>query len=155
MDLSTLYSAINASEIESKLIVHHFHYARFRHHIAEYFGRPKTKVIITNPVPPHSSDLINTDTLSRCKPGVRIVNVARGGIVDEEALLAALESGQCGGAGLDVFREEPPTDLRLVQHPAVICSPHLGASTREAQLRVATELAEQICTGVRVCDGVG
>ena len=86
---------------------------------------------------------------------MRIVNVARGGIVDEEALLAALESGHCGGAGLDVFSEEPPTDLRLVQHPAVICTPHLGANTREAQRRVATELAEQICTGVRVGGGSG
>ena len=81
-----------------------------------------------------------------------MVNVARGGIVDEEALLAALESGQCGGAGLDVFSEEPPTDLHLVQHPGVICTPHLGASTHEAQLRVAVELAEQICTAVRVRD---
>ena len=100
------------------------------------------------------ADLINTDTLSRCKRGVRIVNVARGGIVDEEALLAALESGHCGGAGLDVFSEEPPTDLRLVQHPAVICTPHLGANTREAQLRVATELAEQIVSAVRVSGDV-
>ena len=95
------------------------------------------------------------DTLSRCKRGVRVVNVARGGIVDEAALLAALESGQCGGAGLDVFAEEPPTDLRLVRHPAVICTPHLGANTREAQRRVATELAEQICTGVQASTGRG
>uniref|UniRef100_A0A6A7FPY2 D-3-phosphoglycerate dehydrogenase-like n=2 Tax=Hirondellea gigas TaxID=1518452 RepID=A0A6A7FPY2_9CRUS len=82
-----------------------------------------------------------------CKPGVKIINVARGGIVDEAALLVALESGRCGGAGIDVFTSEPPTDLSLCRHPKVVCTPHLGASTIEAQERVALEIAEQIVTG--------
>lgn len=88
--------------------------------------------------------LINFETLSKCKRGVRIVNVARGGIVDENGLLKALESGQCGGAALDVFEEEPPKDFQLIQHEHVIATPHLGANTKEAQKRVAIELAEQI-----------
>ena len=80
-----------------------------------------------------------------CKRGVRLVNVARGGIISEAALLESLKSGQCGGAALDVFEEEPPVDLKLIEHPLVICTPHLGANTREAQKRVAIELAQQIC----------
>lgn len=81
-----------------------------------------------------------------CKKGVRIINVARGGIVDENALLEALQNGQCGGAGLDVFSEEPPKSphiLQLIKHPKVVCTPHLGASTKEAQKNVATEIALQ------------
>ena len=90
------------------------------------------------------TDLINGEVLSICKKGVKLVNVARGGIIDEKALLDSLNAGHCGGAALDVFEEEPPTDLKLIQHPAVICTPHLGANTREAQKRVAVELAQQI-----------
>lgn len=71
------------------------------------------------------------------------MNVARGGIIDEEALYRALESGQCGGAGLDVYIQEPPKDFTLAKHPKVIATPHLGASTTEAQERVAVEIAEQ------------
>ena len=89
-------------------------------------------------------DLINSKVLSVCRRGVKLVNVARGGIIEEKALLDALNSGQCGGAALDVFEEEPPVDLKLIQHPSVICTPHLGANTREAQKRVAIELAQQI-----------
>jgi len=88
--------------------------------------------------------LINSEVLSLCKRGVKLINVARGGIIDETALLDALNSGQCGGVALDVFEEEPPVDLKLIQHPSVICTPHLGANTREAQKRVAIELAQQI-----------
>lgn len=74
------------------------------------------------------------------------MNVARGGIVDEGALLAALKDGRCGGAALDVFEEEPPKGeitLELIKHPLVVATPHLGASTDEAQQRVAVEVAEQ------------
>ncbi|CAF0929931.1 unnamed protein product, partial [Rotaria sordida] len=88
--------------------------------------------------------LINNEILSLCKRGVKLINVARGGIIDEKSLIDGLNSGQCGGAALDVFEQEPPTDLKLLQHPLVICTPHLGASTREAQKRVAIELAQQI-----------
>lgn len=75
-----------------------------------------------------------------------MVNVARGGIVDEQAVLDALESGHCAGAAFDVYPEEPPkseTTRKLVNHPKVVATPHLGASTSEAQVRVAVEVAEQ------------
>jgi D-3-phosphoglycerate dehydrogenase / 2-oxoglutarate reductase len=78
------------------------------------------------------------------KPGVFVVNCARGGIIDEAALLEALDSGKVAGAALDVFVEEPPPpDHPLVKHEKVICTPHLGASTAEAQVKVAIEIAEQ------------
>lgn len=91
--------------------------------------------------------MINDKVFSACKKGVRIVNVARGGIICEKGLLAALQDGRCGGAALDVFEQEPPTNpitLQIIQHPKVIATPHLGASTSEAQIRVAVEIAEQI-----------
>ncbi|XP_044728000.1 D-3-phosphoglycerate dehydrogenase [Chrysoperla carnea] len=103
-------------------------------------------ITIHTPLIPSTRNLINEKVLNVCKPGVKIVNVARGGIIDESALLQALESGKCGGAALDVFEEEPPTSpvtLKLIQHPKVIATPHLGASTAEAQIRVAVEVAEQ------------
>lgn len=93
------------------------------------------------------SDLICQTVFNKCKKGVRIVNVARGGIINESDLLKALESGECGGAALDVFEQEPPKDpitLQLIQHEKVVATPHLGASTTEAQIRVAVEISEQI-----------
>ena len=103
-------------------------------------------ITVHTPLIPQTRNLINTATLAKCKKGVRIVNVARGGIVDEEALLSSLEAGHCGGAALDVFAEEPPKSpatLKLIAHPKVIATPHLGASTAEAQQRVALEIAQQ------------
>ena len=97
---------------------------------------PKTK---------ETTGLLNAATLAKCKRGVLVINAARGGIVDEKALLAALESGQVGGAALDVFATEPPPPGDpLVAHPKVICTPHLGASTEQAQLNVAIQVAEQV-----------
>uniref|UniRef100_A0A1B6KWA9 D-3-phosphoglycerate dehydrogenase n=1 Tax=Graphocephala atropunctata TaxID=36148 RepID=A0A1B6KWA9_9HEMI len=103
-------------------------------------------ITVHTPLIPQTRNLINADVFSKCKRGVRIVNVARGGIVDEAALLDALKDGRCAGAALDVYIEEPPknpTTLELLKHPAVVCTPHLGASTEEAQTRVAVEIAEQ------------
>ncbi|RKY66737.1 MAG: phosphoglycerate dehydrogenase [Candidatus Latescibacterota bacterium] len=88
--------------------------------------------------------MISRRELEACKPGVRIINCARGGIVDEEALLEALESGKVAGAALDVYEEEPPRNRALVEHPKVICTPHLGASTVEAQVNVALQIARQM-----------
>ncbi|MGH8706434.1 MAG: NAD(P)-dependent oxidoreductase [Burkholderiales bacterium] len=85
---------------------------------------------------------IGGEEIARMKDGVLLLNCARGGVVDEDALLHALESGKVRGAALDVFAEEPPRDLRLARHPRVICTPHLGASTREAQARVGMETAQ-------------
>ncbi len=79
------------------------------------------------------------------KEGVIVVNCARGGIVDEDALLSALESGKVAAAALDVYRVTPPgPEHPLVRHPRVICTPHLGASTGEAQLNVSIAVAEQM-----------
>jgi len=97
---------------------------------------PKTK---------ETAGLLGAAGLAKCRPGVLVVNAARGGIVDERALLAALDSGQVGGAALDVFEQEPtPADHPLVRHPKVVCTPHLGASTEQAQLNVAIQVAEQV-----------
>ncbi|XP_034184873.2 hydroxypyruvate reductase [Osmia lignaria lignaria] len=103
-------------------------------------------ITVHTPLIPQTRNLINATTLAKCKKGVRVVNVARGGIVDEQALLDALKSGHCGGAALDVFIEEPPKNpvtLQLIAHPNVVATPHLGASTAEAQERVAVEIAQQ------------
>ncbi|GAB4256071.1 MAG: phosphoglycerate dehydrogenase [Deferrisomatales bacterium] len=89
-------------------------------------------------------NLLDADAFERMKPGAYLVCAARGGIVDEEALLQALESGRIAGAALDVFAQEPPGPTPLVTHPRVVCTPHLGASTVEAQEAVAVEVAGQI-----------
>ncbi|KAM4698457.1 D-3-phosphoglycerate dehydrogenase [Rhinophrynus dorsalis] len=101
-------------------------------------------ITVHTPLLPSTTGLINDAAFSKCKRGVQVINCARGGIIDEAALLRALESGQCGGAGLDVFTEEPPRDRALVDHPLVISLPHLGASTHEAQNRCGEEIALQI-----------
>jgi D-3-phosphoglycerate dehydrogenase / 2-oxoglutarate reductase len=88
--------------------------------------------------------LIGKEALSKVKAGIRIVNAARGELIDDEALLAALESGRVAGAALDVHTEEPPVDKRLSQHPRVLATPHVGASTKEAQERVGTDIAVQV-----------
>lgn len=100
-------------------------------------------ITVHTPLIPQTKNLLCDETFAKCKKGVRVINCARGGIIDEDALLRALQSGQCGGAALDVFLEEPPTSAALVQHPLVTSTPHLGASTVEAQSRVAEEIAEQ------------
>jgi len=88
--------------------------------------------------------LISDEQLNSCKDGVYLINCARGGIIDEAALLRGLESGKVGGAAVDVFEEEPPAMAELVAHERLICTPHLGASTREAQASVALQIAEQV-----------
>ncbi len=88
--------------------------------------------------------MIGAKELAAAKKGIAIINCARGGIVDEAALLGALDSGQVSGAALDVFTSEPPADWTLAKHPKVIATPHLGASTEEAQLNVAIAAAEQM-----------
>jgi D-3-phosphoglycerate dehydrogenase len=88
--------------------------------------------------------LLGKEALARVKPGVRVVNAARGELIDEEALLAALDAGRVAGAALDVHAQEPPKDWRLARHAKVVALPHLGASTREAQERVGTDIAMQV-----------
>lgn len=104
-------------------------------------------ITVHTPLTPETANLLGADNLSKCKRGVRIVNCARGGIVNEAELLNLLESGQVGGAALDVFTSEPPKEhlAPLISHPKLICTPHLGASTEEAQLNVARDIATQMC----------
>lgn len=106
-----------------------------------------TADIITVHVPLNDAtkDLIDKKTLDKCKDGVKIINCARGGIVNEQDLINAMDSGKVSGAAFDVFITEPPDNSnKLLTHPKVICTPHLGASTEEAQEIVAIQIAEQI-----------
>jgi D-3-phosphoglycerate dehydrogenase / 2-oxoglutarate reductase len=106
---------------------------------------PKVDFItIHTPKTRGTTHLISHEQFALMKSGVRLVNCARGGIIDEAALYNAIQSGKVAGAALDVFEQEPPVQLRLVEHPAVLCTPHLGASTEEAQERVAVDIAQQI-----------
>ncbi|GAB2997751.1 phosphoglycerate dehydrogenase [Mycobacterium bourgelatii] len=96
------------------------------------------------PKTPETAGLIDKEALAKTKPGVIIVNAARGGLVDEAALAEAINSGHVRGAGLDVFATEPCTDSPLFDLPQVVVTPHLGASTGEAQDRAGTDVAESV-----------
>ncbi len=99
-------------------------------------------ITIHTPLTKQTENLINRERLAMMKPEARLINCARGGIIDEEALADALESGRIAGAALDVFVDEPPTNERLLKAPNLVATPHLGASTHEAQVRVAMDVAE-------------
>ncbi len=88
--------------------------------------------------------LINAETIAKMKDGVVFINTSRGNNVDEDALLAALDSGKIRAAGLDVYAKEPPTNEALLHHPAVSCTPHIGAATVEAQKRIGAEIVDII-----------
>ena len=96
------------------------------------------------PSTPETYHLFDAARLARCRRGVRLVNTSRGELIDEAALLAALQSAHVAGAGLDVFEQEPPIERALVRHPAVVATPHIAASTAEAQERVGLEAAAAI-----------
>jgi D-3-phosphoglycerate dehydrogenase len=91
-----------------------------------------------------TSNILNAEAIAKMKPGVRVINCARGGLVDEAALAEALKSGHVAGAAFDVFEVEPATDSPLFNLPNVVCTPHLGAATSEAQENVAVQVAEQM-----------
>ncbi|MEZ5331265.1 MAG: phosphoglycerate dehydrogenase [Thermoanaerobaculia bacterium] len=101
-------------------------------------------VTLHTPLTEQTRNLIDAKRLSHMKEGALLVNCGRGGVVDEAALLAALEEDRLGGAALDVFAQEPPTDWTLIRHPRVVCTPHIGAQTAEAQERVATDTARMV-----------
>ncbi|MGE5314967.1 MAG: phosphoglycerate dehydrogenase [Acidobacteriota bacterium] len=130
------YDPVLASDVASKLGVELVD-------LPELYRRSDF-ITVHTPMTEETKGLLNDETLAQCKKGVRIINCARGGIVDEAALLRALESGHVAGAALDVFVKEPPTDHPLLKHPKVIATPHLGASTEEAQEKVAIQIAHQI-----------
>jgi len=96
------------------------------------------------PLTSESRHLLNREAFSKMKDGVYIVCAARGGVIDEDALLEALNSGKVAGAALDVFATEPPGETELVAHPHVIDTPHVGAQTVEAQTRAAHDIAEEV-----------
>jgi D-3-phosphoglycerate dehydrogenase len=101
-------------------------------------------ISLHTPMTDATRGIINAEAFAKMKDGVRIINCARGGLVVEADLLKALESGKCAGAALDVFEVEPAKENPLFNRDDVICSPHLGASTSEAQENVALQIAEQI-----------
>ena len=121
--------------------------------------------VVTLHIPGGSDNkhLVDDKFLAACKDGVFVINAARGGVVHEGALLEALESGKVAGAALDVFEKEPKapafelskTMRQLVAHPNVISTPHLGASTEEAQVKVAHDIAQQLCDGLAGMDWIG
>jgi D-3-phosphoglycerate dehydrogenase len=112
-------------------------------------------VTVHTPLTPETKGLVGKKELGILKKGVRLVNCARGGIYDEEALVEGLKSGQIGGVALDVFATEPCTQHALFGMPGVLCTPHLGASTEEAQTQVAVEgcqlLIDYLTTGAIRC----
>jgi D-3-phosphoglycerate dehydrogenase len=101
-------------------------------------------ITLHTPLTDNTKNIINAEALAAMKKGVRIVNCARGGLVNEAALRAALDSSHVAGAAFDVFTEEPATQNVLFGHPNVVCTPHLGAATSEAQENVALQIAEQM-----------
>jgi D-3-phosphoglycerate dehydrogenase len=101
-------------------------------------------ISVHTPLTKDTKNIINAASIAKMRNGVFIVNCARGGIINEKDLLEALKSGKVAGAALDVFDEEPTKNTELVNHPNVICTPHLGAATDEAQRNVAIAIAEQI-----------
>ncbi|WP_020177639.1 phosphoglycerate dehydrogenase [Methylopila sp. M107] len=101
-------------------------------------------ISLHTPLMEKTKNIIDAEALKKVKKGVRIINCARGGLVDEKALREALDAGQVAGAAFDVFVEEPAEANPLFGHPAVVCTPHLGAATTEAQENVALQVAEQM-----------
>jgi D-3-phosphoglycerate dehydrogenase / 2-oxoglutarate reductase len=101
-------------------------------------------ITLHTPLTAQTKNILSAEALAKTRKGVRIVNCARGGLLDETALRAALDKGHVAGAALDVFEVEPATENQLFGHPNVVCTPHLGAATTEAQEKVALQVAEQI-----------
>ncbi len=101
-------------------------------------------ITLHTPLTDQTRNILSAENLAKTKKGVRIINCARGGLIDEAALKAAMDSGQVAGAALDVFETEPANDSPLFGTPNFICTPHLGASTNEAQVNVALQVAEQM-----------
>ncbi|MFA5126365.1 MAG: hydroxyacid dehydrogenase, partial [archaeon] len=101
------------------------------------------------PLTDKTKKMISDKEFGEMKKGIRILNVARGGVIDENALLKALNEGKVASAGLDVYNEEPPLNKELIMHEKVFCTPHLGASTLEAQENVGIEVAEQIVLALK------
>lgn len=101
------------------------------------------------PLNDKSRGMLSTEQFARMKPGVRVIDAARGGVVDEAALVEALNAGKVAAAGMDVFAAEPPGATGLVVHPRVVCTPHIGAQTVESQARAAEHIAGEIVAALK------
>ncbi len=101
-------------------------------------------ITVHTPLTPETKYILNVEAFKLCKKGVKVINCARGGIIEERALLDAIKSGKVSGAALDVFEKEPPGDNPLLKLREVITTPHLGAATQEAQENVAVEVVRQV-----------
>ncbi|MCK4929349.1 MAG: phosphoglycerate dehydrogenase, partial [Methanosarcinales archaeon] len=101
-------------------------------------------ITVHTPLIKETKNLIDKEQFEKAKPGLRVINCARGGIINEEALAEAVASGKVAGAAVDVFVNEPPTGSPLLEQDNIILTPHLGASTQEAQVNVAVDVADQI-----------
>src|SRR5690606_22090538 len=101
-------------------------------------------ITLHTPLTDKTKDIIDAAAIAQMKKGVVVINCARGGLIVEDELAAAIRAGHVGGAGIDVFATEPATENPLFGLPNVVCTPHLGASTTEAQENVALQVAEQM-----------
>ncbi|HEX7556929.1 MAG TPA: hydroxyacid dehydrogenase [Leptolinea sp.] len=106
-------------------------------------------ITIHTPLTNDTRGIINASAFAKMKDGVRLICAARGGVVDENALLAALNSGKVAGAGLDVFTTEPPGESALAAHPHVVATPHVGAQTVEAQVRAAADISNEVLAALK------
>jgi D-3-phosphoglycerate dehydrogenase len=114
----------------------------------QLYGRADV-ITVHTPLTSDTREMIGADEMAKMKKGVRLICTARGNIIDETALLAALESGQVASAALDVFGVEPPGQTALVNHPHMISTPHIGAQTIEAQQRAAADIASEVLAALR------
>ena len=101
------------------------------------------------PLTDETRHMFGSEAMARMKPGARLICAARGGLIDEPALLTALEEQRLAGAALDVFQNEPPGENPLLRHPHVVATPHLGAQTAEAQARVSVDIASEVLAALR------
>lgn len=106
-------------------------------------------IAVHTPLTEKTHGLIDAETIARMKDGVYLVCTARGGIIDETALLAALNSGKVAGAALDVFENEPPDNMELVAHPHVIATPHIAGQTSEAQRRASVDISKEVLAALK------
>ena len=109
-----------------------------------YYHYESDFITVHTPLTPETKGLFGAEEFARMKKGVRLVNCARGGIYDEAALAEAIKNGQVAGAALDVYTSEPPADRSLIDLPQTVVTPHLGASTKEAQENVAVDVAIEV-----------
>ena len=106
-------------------------------------------ITVHTPLTEKTRNMINTETIARMKDGVYLVCTARGGVINEQALLEALNSGKVAGAALDVFEKEPSGFVELINHPHVIATPHIGGQTHEAQKRAAIDIAKEVLAALK------